>query len=189
MYVPRAIYSLRMSFWIVPRSWRGFYALAPGDSDIHCQQDRCRSVDGHAGGDFTEGDLLEQGLPCHPAKIWIRPLCPPRPAPWDRRRRTRSGWARSKATDKPGLAMFEQVAVAAVRLLGAGVSRILAHGPETAAIHGRLDAAGDTDIRRGIPASRRNPGPGRRETSRRGRGMFEEISNSALRSGERSKAG
>ena len=40
-----------------------------------------------------------------------------------------------------GRAVFQQVAVALVRLLGGGVARVLAHRPEAAAIHRRLDAA------------------------------------------------
>ena len=42
-----------------------------------------------------------------------------------------------------GLALLEQVAVPAVRLLGIRVSRVLAHGPEPAAVHGGLRASGE----------------------------------------------
>ena len=42
-----------------------------------------------------------------------------------------------------GLALLEQVLVAAVRLLGVGEAGVLAHGPETAAIHRWLYAAGE----------------------------------------------
>ena len=41
-----------------------------------------------------------------------------------------------------GRATLEQVAVAGVRFLGAGVTGVLAHGPEPAAVPGRLDRRG-----------------------------------------------
>ena len=39
--------------------------------------------------------------------------------------------------------MLEQVAIALVGFFGAGEAGILAHGPEAAAVHGGLDAAGE----------------------------------------------
>src|SRR5690606_21257637 len=42
-----------------------------------------------------------------------------------------------------GLPALEQVVVARVALLGAAEARVLAHGPEAAAVHGGLHAAGE----------------------------------------------
>ena len=49
---------------ILDRSTQGFYfhTLRFGDGDIHGKQDGCRCIDGHAGGNFSQGDLVEQGL-------------------------------------------------------------------------------------------------------------------------------
>ena len=49
---------------------------------------------------------------------------------------------RSKATDKPGGALGEQVAIALVAFFGAAEAGVLAHGPEAGAVHVLIDAAG-----------------------------------------------
>ena len=64
MYVPRATYSLRMSFWIVPPSCRARDALLLGDHDVHRQQRRRRRVDRHRRGDRVERDPVEQRAAC-----------------------------------------------------------------------------------------------------------------------------
>ena len=43
---------------------------------------------------------------------------------------------------KPGDALRQQIAVAPVALLGGAEAGVLAHGPEPAAIHVRIDSAG-----------------------------------------------
>ena len=50
---------------------------------------------------------------------------------------------RSKATDKPGLPLLQQISVAPVGFLGGGEAGVLAHGPEPAPVHGGLDPAGE----------------------------------------------
>jgi hypothetical protein len=57
------------------------------------------------------------------------------------RSRSRSGWAGRRLRSAAG-AVREQVVVAAVGLLGGAHAGVLAHGPEAAAVHGGLDAAG-----------------------------------------------
>src|SRR5690606_14899916 len=42
-----------------------------------------------------------------------------------------------------GLTLVQQVAIARVGLFGAAEAAVLAHGPEAAAVHGGLDAAGE----------------------------------------------
>ena len=78
---------------------------------------------------------------------------------------------------KPGLALFEQIAIAAIRFGGAAEAGILPHGPEAAAIHGGIDAArerklsGVVQVALRVPAVQvvgrdnrfhRQPGGGRR---------------------------
>ena len=48
-----------------------------------------------------------------------------------------------KGHRKAGLSLLEQVAVALVGFFGRGIAGILAHGPEAAAVHGGLHAAGE----------------------------------------------
>ena len=49
---------------------------------------------------------------------------------------------------EPGLAFLQQVTEALVRLLGGAVAGVLAHAPQPAAVHGRLDAAGERKLAR-----------------------------------------
>ena len=58
--MPRATYSLRMSFWSVPASARDVGALPPGHGDVQRQQDDRRGVDGHRRRDAVERDAVEQ---------------------------------------------------------------------------------------------------------------------------------
>ena len=60
MYVPRAMYSLRMSFWIVPRSCVARDALLLGDRDVEREQHRRGRVDRHRRRDLVERDAVEQ---------------------------------------------------------------------------------------------------------------------------------
>ena len=54
------MYSLRMSFWMVPESLRGSGAGAFGDGYVEREQDAGGGVDGHGGGDLVEGDTFEE---------------------------------------------------------------------------------------------------------------------------------
>ena len=62
MYVPRAMYSLRMSFWIVPRSCVRRDALTTTDRLVEGQQDGRRGIDGHRGAHPVEADPVEEDL-------------------------------------------------------------------------------------------------------------------------------
>ena len=75
-----------------------------------------------------------------------------------------------------GLALLQQVAVALVGLLGGAEAGVLAHGPEAAAVHGRLHAAGEGMHARvaeppsgPIPRDRRRCRPARRGCRRSSR--------------------
>ena len=118
----------------------GLNPLAPGNGNIHGQQDGGGGVDGHAGGDLVQRDVVEQGL-----HIFDRGD-------------GHAHFANLAASDgivgvvadlggqveghrEAGLALLEQEAVALVGFFGAGVAGVLAHGPEAAAVHAGLDAA------------------------------------------------
>ena len=60
MYVPRAMYSLSMSFWIVPASAVAGTALRFGHRDVEREQDGGRRVDRHRRRDLVEREALEQ---------------------------------------------------------------------------------------------------------------------------------
>ena len=60
-----------------------------------------------------------------------------------------------------GLALLEQVAEALVGLLGGGEAGVLAHRPEAAAVHRRLDAAGERVLARAARGPRSSSRPAR----------------------------
>ena len=59
MKFPRAMYSLRMSFWVVPRRLVDSHALLLADELVEQQQARGRRVDRHRGGHLVERDAVE----------------------------------------------------------------------------------------------------------------------------------
>ena len=60
MYVPRAMYSFRMSFWIVPESAAGSTPWRLATATYKREQDDGRRVDGHRRRDPVERDAVEQ---------------------------------------------------------------------------------------------------------------------------------
>ena len=60
MYVPRAMYSFRMSFCTVPESFSQIRALLLRDGDVQRQQNRGGGVDRHRGRDALERNAVEQ---------------------------------------------------------------------------------------------------------------------------------
>ena len=87
MYVPRAMYSLRMSFWMVPCRARARDAALVGDRDVEAEQRRRRGVDGHRGRDAIERQPVEQASACRRGWRWRRRRGRPRRAPADGRSR------------------------------------------------------------------------------------------------------
>ena len=85
---------------------------------------------------------------------------------------------------QPGLALLEEVAEAPVRLLGRREAGVLAHRPEAAAVHRRLDAAGERVLAgpAEVAVLVEAGGVGRRCTGR-GSTMPDEVSNGSRRSG------
>ena len=164
MYVPRAMYSLRMSFWVVPADPVPRDALGLGGGDVERQQDRRRGVDRHRGADLAERQPVEQDR--HVGKAADRHADPADLALRRRRVRVVAHLRRQvEGHRQPGLALLEQVAEAAVGLLGGGEARVLAHRPEAAPVHRRLDAAGERVF--AGPARGRGPRRGRVDVGRR----------------------
>ena len=142
MYVPRAMYSLRMSFWVVPAIAARGDALGLGRGDVEGQQDRRRGVDRHRGADLAERQPVEQDRhvgeardrDADPADLALRLGCVGVVAHLGRQ---------VEGDRQPGLALLEEVAEALVGLLGGREAGVLAHRPEAAAVHRRLDAPGE----------------------------------------------
>ena len=148
-----------MSFWIVPRSTRARDALLFGDGDVKTEQNRRRRVDRHRSGDLVERQPLEQqahvldGVDGHARRA--RPRLGARVvgiAPHLRRQIERHREAR--------LALRQQIVVAAVRFRGGAEPGVLAHRPETRAVHVGLRSAregglaGKTEVSQRIEARR-----------------------------------
>ena len=133
------MYSLSTSFWMVPPSSRN--AALVGHCDVEREQRRRRRVDGHGRGDLVERQPVEQDPHvldrvdghAHAADLAARTARGPS-------RAHLGGQIEGHA--EPGLALLEQELVATVGLGRSGKAGILAHGPEAAAVHGLLHAAG-----------------------------------------------
>ena len=134
-------------------------ALRLGRGDVQGQQDRRRGVDRHRRADLAERQAVEQdGHVGEAARSGRRPARPPR-----RRRRVRVVAHLGRQVEghrQAGLALLEQVAEAPVGLLGGGEAGVLAHRPEAAAVHRRLDAPGEREL--AGPAEVARPRRGRR---------------------------
>jgi len=127
---------------ILNRSAQRFFghALALGHSNIHGQQNTGRRVNRHAGRHFIQRDLVEQGFhilqrrngDTHFANLAHRHRIIGVIADLSRQ---------VKRHREPGLPLVEQKAVAAIGFFGGGKTGILAHGPQTAAVHVWLHAA------------------------------------------------
>ena len=141
MWVPRAIYSLRMSFWIVPSSRPGstpcFFATAMYNAS------RIDAVELIVIDVLTlsSGMAVEQYL--HVREIADRHARPPHLADGQRVVRVVARLRRQVEGDaQPGLAFVKQVAIAPVRLLRRREPRVLSHRPDAAPVHVGLHAAG-----------------------------------------------
>ena len=140
MYSFCAMYSLRMSVWIVPRSSAAGDALLLADGDVERKQDRRGRVDRHRGRDLAQRDPLEERL--HVGERVDRHALAPDLA-------ERTGMVgvvahqgrHVEGSGEAGLAVVEQVAEALVRLDRSAEAGELAHRPELAAVHRRIDAA------------------------------------------------
>ena len=129
-----AMYSLRMSVWIVPPSFSGGDALLLADEDVEGEQDRRRRVDRHRGGDLAERDAVEELL--HVVEGVDRdPLAPDLAEAAGVVGVVAHQGRHVEGGREPGLAVVEQVVEALVGLLGGAEAGELAHRPEPAPVH------------------------------------------------------
>ena len=122
------MYSLRMSFCVVP--------------PIRSEEDRCCRVDGHRGRDLGEGDAVEESREI--VKRADRDADLPDLTSDRRIVRVVAHLCREiERHRQPGLAVLQEVAIPRVRLLRRPEPGVLPHRPQTAAVHRRLDPAGE----------------------------------------------
>ena len=131
--VPRLTYSLRMSFWIVPRSFDRVDALLLPRRDVEREQDRRGAVDREAGADRVERDLVEEDLgvgqrvdrDADPADLLLHVGVIGVVAALGRQ---------IEGDRQAGAALLQQVAVALVGLLGGAEAGVLAECPQPALV-------------------------------------------------------
>ncbi len=141
------MYSLRMSFWTVPRSAALLDALLLGDELVEQEQQRRRCVDRHRRRDPVERDPLEQEL--HIGERVDRDAGPAHLALGTRIVGVEPELGREVERDREaGLTLTEEVAIAGIRLLGRGEASVLADRPRPSPIHVRVDAAGEGRLSR-----------------------------------------
>ena len=118
------------------------HALLLAHGDVEAEEDGSGAVDGHGGGDAVEGNLLEQRAHVvdrvdgdadladlahgHGVVGVVADL-----------------GGEVEGDGEAGLALVKEVTVALVRFFGGAEAGVLAHGPETPAVHRGLDAAGE----------------------------------------------
>ena len=147
MKFPRAMYSLRMSFWTVPVSLLARHALLLGDQLVEQQQHAGGRVDGHRGRDLVERDAVE-GHP-HVLERVDRHAGAPDLAEAARVVGVQAELGRQvEGHAQAGRPVLEQVLVPLVGLAGRGVARVLAHRPAALAVHLAVDAAGEGELAR-----------------------------------------
>jgi len=121
--------------------------LALGGGHVEGQQDRGRPVDGEAGADLVQGDAVEQHLgvgqgvdgDADPAHLLAHLGVVGVVAALGRQ---------VKRYQQPGAALLEQVAVAAVGLLGGAEPGVLPQRPQPALVTGGIAAAGEGEAAR-----------------------------------------
>ena len=167
MKFPRAMYSLRMSFWVVPRSCSAGHALLLADELVEEQQHARRRVDRHRGRDLVERDPVERRA--HVVDRVDRDAGAADLAEAARVVGVQAELGRQVERHRqPGRAVLEQVAVALVGLLGASRSPRTGASSTAACGTSRVDAARERVLAGLAEASWRGPG-GRSRLGRRAR--------------------
>ena len=141
------MYSLRMSFWTVPRRRAGSTPCRRRDRLVEGQQDGRGGVDGHRGARRAEGDPVEQQL--HVGHAVDRHPDPAHLADGHRVVAVVAHLGRQvEGHREAGLAAVEEVAEAPVRLLRGAEAGVLAHGPGPPPVAVGADAARERAPRR-----------------------------------------
>ena len=131
-----------MSFTGSCRPWRvRRHTLLPRHQLVEQQQDRCRGVDGHRGGDLVEREVSQQEAHvgqrvdghAHLADFAFRPGVVGVEAHLG---------GQVEGARQSGLPGGEQELETLVGVLGGAEPGVLAHGPQPAPVHARVDAAG-----------------------------------------------
>ena len=124
-----------------PRQPRQAHTLPPRDRDVQRQQDDRSRVDRHRRRDAIERNAVEQRR--HVVDRVDRDADPPHFALRERVVRVVAHLGRQIEGDAQAVdALGEQIPIAGVGFGGGAEPGVLAHGPQPAAIHGRLDATG-----------------------------------------------
>ena len=145
MYVPRAMYSLRMSFWIVPLSLsRAMPRSSATTMYIASSVDAVALI-------VIDVETLSSGMSVeqrvHVLDAVDRDADTADLALRARRIRVDPHLRREIERDaQPGLAGVEQVVEAPIRLRRRPESGVLPHGPEAAAVHRRLHAPREREL-------------------------------------------
>ena len=127
------MYSFRMSFCTVPRSWAGGTPCRCADGDVQRQQDGRRGVDGHRVVTLSSGMPSNSGSMSSSDRDRHAHL-----ADFAQRHRVVGVVAdlrgQIEGDRQAGLALVEQILVARVGLLGEAEAGVLAHRPQPAAV-------------------------------------------------------
>src|SRR6266704_2090512 len=117
-------------------------ALPFGDRNVEAEQDGSCGVDGHGGGDFFERDTVEERLHIFEGVDGDANFTDF--AEGERMIRIHADLRGEIEGDgEPGLSLAQKIAIALVGFDGGAEAGVLAHGPEAAAVHGGIDAAGE----------------------------------------------
>ena len=116
-------------------------ALLFGDGDVQAEKNGGGGVDGHRGGDFFERDAVEERF-----HVFERIDGDADFADFAERERMIGVHAdlrgQIEGHGESGSGLAEQIAIALVGFGGGAEAGVLAHGPEAAAVHGGINAAG-----------------------------------------------
>ncbi len=128
-----------------PGDRRARDALRLGRRDVEGEKDRSRRVDGHRRRDLAERQAVEQDR--HVGEARDRHADPADLSLGVGRVRVVAHLGREVERHREArLALLEQIAEPAVRLLGSREARVLTHRPEATPVHRRLDAAGEREL-------------------------------------------
>ncbi len=130
---------------MVPEILREVGALAARDQHVKAQQNGRRGIDGHRRGDAGEFDAIKE--PLHVGERADGDAHAPHFAGGERMIGIHAHLrGQIEGDGKPGDALRQQIAIAAVAFFGGSEAGVLAHGPEAAAVHVRIDAPGEGEL-------------------------------------------
>ena len=136
------MYSFRMSFWMVPESLAQVGALAARDQ--HVEASRIAAVELMVIDVVMSASRMPSNSRCMSASEQMAtPTRPTSPAGQGMIGIHAHLGRQVERNRKPGDALRQQIAIAAIAFLGGSEAGVLAHGPEPAAIHVRIDPAGE----------------------------------------------